>query len=335
MLPILHSHPQLPSRVLRPMFAPMLDWDHLRIVLAIQRGGSMQSAAERLNVDRTTVLRRLDAMEKQLGDRLFVRSSDGCTPTAKGDEVVGAALAIERAMDSLGSRLVQGHDVAAGRVTLTVPDFFASQILAPALPLFVQNYPDIELNVLCGNQHYNIVRGEADIGLRNRWPEQDTVVARKAASVAYGFYASRQYLVHHGTPTGSFKRHHMLLLGEEVSVMLGYDRMMELASEGDIVMRSNAVMPLVQAAAAGAGICFVPAMAIHGYDSLVGVWPGTVGGLRDVFLVAHQDLRFVARIRAVYDFMIELCAVQADVISGTTGARYVAPVATQNPTTLI
>ena len=62
----------------------MLEWDALRVVLAVHRRGSMSGAAELLSVDRATVIRRLDALEANLKTRLFDRRPDGCTLTAAG-----------------------------------------------------------------------------------------------------------------------------------------------------------------------------------------------------------------------------------------------------------
>ena len=287
----------------------------MRIALAIHRTGSMQAAAEMLQIDRTTVLRRLDAMEKQIGSRLFDRGSEGCTLTPKGEDVVRTAESIETAMASLGRRIGSGNE-AAGKVTVTVPEYFASKILAPALPRLKDLYPAIEVNVQCGNNFLNILRGEADIGLRNRWPEQTSLIAKKVAAVGHAFYASKSYLEKRGTPAGSLAGHDFILFGEGIATMAGYDRMMELASVGRIVLRSNEILPLETAACAGLGIAYLPCMVAYGHSELSAVWPGLIGRLHDVFLVAHEDVRVEQRIRAVYDFMADLCAEFGDVMSG-------------------
>jgi DNA-binding transcriptional LysR family regulator len=302
-----------------------MQWDHLRVVLAIHRGGSMQAASALLQLDRTTVLRRLDAIEKEVGARLFIRSSEGCVATQRGEEVVGTAQSIEFAMASLGRRIEAGSQIGGGVVTVTVPAFFAARVIAPSLPQFAASHPTVELRVVGSNQHLNIVQGEADIGLRNRYPEQGTLIARKAAEVAYAFYASKDYVARRGAPEGSFSGHDMLLLDESLATMLGYDRMMELSSAGHVILRSNDILTLLQAAEAGAGIAFLPSFVTLGSGKLVGVWPGAVGGLRDVFLVTHQDIRNTPRIRAVYDFMLDLCSIHADVIAGRTAYDYRPP----------
>ena len=103
--------------------------------------------------------------------------------------------------------------------------------------------------------------------------------------------------------------------------MSGYDRMMRLASQGRVVLRSNEILPLEAAARAGLGIAYLPCMVTGGEPELVAVWPGLISELHDVFLVAHEDLRSQLRIRVVYDFMVDLCTEYADVISGRAVAE--------------
>ncbi len=294
----------------------MPEWDHMRIVLAIHRTGSMQGAADMLRIDRTTVLRRLDAIESQMGVRLFERRSDGCVLTKSGGEVVGTAEAIEASMTLLSHRVGGNASVAEGRVIVTVPEYFAAKILIPALPRLHRDYPGIEVKVHCGYQFLNLLRGEADIGLRNKWPEQNTLIARKVAAVGYAFYASRTYLAARGAPQVSYEGHDLILLDETLSGMVGYDRMLELASAGKIIMRSNEILPMVAAACAGLGIAFLPCMATFGHGELAGLWPGLIGGERDVFLVMPEDLRHQARVRVVYDFMADLCHEFGPVMAG-------------------
>jgi DNA-binding transcriptional LysR family regulator len=294
----------------------MSEWEHLRVVLAIHRGGSMQAAAEALSIDRTTVLRRLEGIEAQMGARLFERSSTGSRLTPKGDEIVRLAENVERAMNGLRRKSGRSGGTARETVTVTVPDFFAANLLVPELPAFREAHPEIELHLRCSYAHLNLVRGEADIGLRNRWPEQASLIARKVASVGYAFYASQDYLARRGHPAGSFAGHDLILLGDTLATMLGYDRMMRLSSEGRIVLRSDDILSMVNAASAGIGIAYLPCLAVHRRPELSGVWPGLGDGLRDIFLVAHEDIHHQRHIRAVYDFMAALCTRLGPVIAG-------------------
>jgi DNA-binding transcriptional LysR family regulator len=141
----------------------MLEWDHLRIVLAIHRGGSMQSAADALAIDRATVLRRLDALEARLGARLFDRRRDGCVLTRAGLDIIGTVEGIAEAMTALEHRVGGDARRAEGVVTVTVPEFFAVKVLAPALPRLRASHPGITVEVATGHSFLNLARGEADI----------------------------------------------------------------------------------------------------------------------------------------------------------------------------
>lgn len=298
----------------------MADWDHMRIVLAIQRTGSMQAAAEKLAIDRTTVLRRLDVIEHLMKTRLFERRSDGCILTTAGKEVVSAAESMEETMHALGRKLGGAEAGAEGEVAVTVPEFFATTILIPALPRLRQAYPKISVDVLSGHKFLNLARGEADIALRNRRPEQNTLVSRKVGSVGIAFFATHHYLAARGIPRGDYSGHDVILFGKELSAMPGFERMEELAGRANIVMRANEILPLLSAAKAGMGLAAMPCIAAYKHDDLIAVWPGLVGQ-PEIFLLTHRDLRNQARIRVVYDFIVKLCTENAAALSGRVVAE--------------
>ena len=123
----------------------MIEWDALRVVLAIHRSGSMSAAAELLGVDRATVIRRLDSLETKLKSRLFDRRPDGCSLTAAGRNIIGLVEGVEQAMTALAHR-VEGED---GRpkalVTLAAPGFLLSRVVAPALLTLRAMHPELSV----------------------------------------------------------------------------------------------------------------------------------------------------------------------------------------------
>jgi DNA-binding transcriptional LysR family regulator len=298
----------------------MLEWDHLRVVLAVHRGGSMQSASEFLGIDRATVLRRLDALEARLGARLFERRRDGCTLTRAGLEIIGTVEGIEQAMTGLEHRVGGEDKRAAGLVTVTVPEFFAVKVLAPALPRLHAAHPGITVDVSTGMSFLNLARGEADIALRNRRPDHNSLVARRVGSVGIGLYATRDYLARQGMPNGSFADHDLILFDETLAGMPGYRWIEERIAGARVALRSNEILPLLAATRAGLGIGCLPNIAAHGEAELVPVAPGIVGR-PEIFLVTHRDLRRRTRVRVVFDFIVRLCAENGAALSGNTVAE--------------
>jgi DNA-binding transcriptional LysR family regulator len=293
----------------------MLEWDQLRFMLAIHRGGSMQAAAEALRVDRATVLRRLDALEAALGARVFERRRDGCTLTRAGLEIISTVEGIEQAAVALAARVGGEDKRAEGVVTVTVPEFFAVKVLIPALPRLRAVHPGITVAVTSGHGFLNLARGEADIALRNRRPEHQSLVARRVGTVGIGLFAARSYLDKQGAPDGDFTGHDMILFDETLAGMPGADRVEAMASTARVALRSNEILPLVAAARAGLGVACLPAVAAHGEPDLVPVAPGIVGR-PEIFLITHSDLRHRARVRAVFDFIARICTENAAVLSG-------------------
>jgi DNA-binding transcriptional LysR family regulator len=294
----------------------MLEWDHLRVILAIKRGGSMQAASEILAIDRATVLRRLDALETQLAVRLFDRRRDGCKLTRAGLDIIGTVEGIAEAMTALENR-VSGEDKRAeGVVAVTVPEFFAVKVLAPGLPRLHAAHPGITLEIRTGHGFLNLARGEADIALRNRRPDHNSLVSRRVGMVAVALFASRGYLDRCGTPKeGDYCGHDLILFDESLAGMPGYQWVEDRAAGAHVVMRSNEILPLLAAARAGAGIACLPAIAAFGEDELIPVAPGIIGK-PEIFLITHRDLRNRARVRVVFDFIVRLCTEQAGALAG-------------------
>ncbi len=293
----------------------MLEWDQLRFMLAIHRGGSMQAAAESLRVDRATVLRRLDALEAALGARVFERRRDGCRLTRAGLDIIATVEGIEQAAVALAARVGGEDKRAEGVVTVTVPEFFATKVLIPALPRFRAAHPGITIALSSGHGFLNLARGEADIALRNRRPEHQSLVARRVGTVAIGLFAARSYLDARGAPDGDFSGHDMILFDASLAGMPGADKVEAMAAKARIALRSNEILPLLAAARAGLGVAYLPAVVAHGEPELIAVKPGIVGQ-PEIFLITHADLRHRARIRAVFDFIVRICRENTAALSG-------------------
>jgi DNA-binding transcriptional LysR family regulator len=139
----------------------VLDWDDLKVLLAVHRAGSLAAAARTLRVDKATVSRRVAALLAELSE-------------ARGD--------------------------ATGAVYLSVPQFFASHVLMPALVSFRSRHPGIELIVNASSSVLNMAQREAEVGLRNVKPDQASVTAKRVGRLGSAVYASRDYLERRGRP---------------------------------------------------------------------------------------------------------------------------------------
>ena len=171
-----------------------MDWDTLRIFLAVKRTGSLRSAAENLSVSHATVSRSIRALERNLGTRLFDRSRRGLSLTGPGEQLVDAARRME--YEAIGiERQVAGQDSSpSGNIRVSVPPMLAFKHLSPVLAEFAHAYPEIHIDLNISNSLLNLERHESDVSIRVARDVEDDVVGRRLIQYKKGVYASPDYV---------------------------------------------------------------------------------------------------------------------------------------------
>lgn len=165
-------------------------WDDYRYFLAIARTGSLTGAANVLSVSQPTVSRRLDAMERGMGQRLFTRTRKGYELTAAGTEYFEAVARAEEALLQADRNLFGQDQEIAGRLRFTGTEIFVNGYLGPHLWAFLRDHPEIEIDLLCTQSLVDIGRGEADIAIRFTDRPPETLVGRRLGTVVYGIYVA-------------------------------------------------------------------------------------------------------------------------------------------------
>lgn len=294
----------------------MIDWDHLRIVMAIHDAGSLHGAAQTLGVDRATVVRRLDALEQTLSVRLFDRRHDGCTLTLAGSEIIGTVGGIADAVAGLSRRVGQRDRAAVGAVTVALPDFVAAELLVPDLWRLREVHPDITIEFVTGYGMANLARGEADIALRNRVPEHNSLIVRRLGNAGLAFFASRSWIARNGVPADGLEGGDVVLPADSAMRLPMFAAAASVVKHSRLVLRTGDMPTSMAAAVAGIGIALLPCMLGMRHAELVAVPPGLVATTNQ-YLVTHRDLRRQERVRAVSRFIVETLARHRDVIAGT------------------
>src|SRR5262245_11847977 len=170
----------------------MLNWNDLRYVLAVSRGGTLRAAARLLGVDDTTVARRLVAMQETIGTRLYQRLVDGTLQlTTSGERAALHAERIEHEVGALAVALADVDDVVSGTVRITSVPIVVNHILVPAAPLLLKRHPKLELEFVADARDLSLTRRETDLALRLARPKTGgtKVVARRVGTVRYDVYA--------------------------------------------------------------------------------------------------------------------------------------------------
>jgi DNA-binding transcriptional LysR family regulator len=284
-----------------------LDWNDLKYLLALHRGGSLAAAAKELGVTKATISRRLAALEEAVRAQLFERTPNGVVITAAGRTMVAAAEEIEQTTASLDARMAVVNDAQPrGIVRFTAPAFIAERFVIPFLPELKQRYPELEVQLVGSNRLLNIAQREADLALRNVRPDQQSLTVRKLLTLGGCVYGSPLYLQRKGVPRDRESLHgHDLLVYEGLGGMPGFEWMREPPPGATIAFRANDPESLVSAAAAGLGLAAVPCLIGDANAALARV--ETLGvGRCDMFLVCPEELKQAPRVRATSDFVAEL-----------------------------
>jgi len=282
-----------------------MDWDNARIFLAIQRAGTLRGAAEQLQIDQATVGRRLTAMEKSLGARLFLRTPSGYVTTPAGELAIGTIEKMEQAADQL-QRQMQGIDERlCGIVRVAATDTMAKHVLMPAMQQLYADHPNIRVVLTTSTQVSNLTRREADLAVRSLRPTNPDLISRHLKRLAMGLYASRAYLERRGMPHPgtALAGHEVVVYQRAVSASQIDSLCGESLANARVAMEVNSGLMLIEAVAAGLGIGGLPTHMGDAESQLVRVWPQRSEPY-DMWLVLHDDLNRTARVRAVADAIV-------------------------------
>lgn len=280
----------------------MFDWDDLRIFIALTRAGSLSEAARRLGVEHTTVARRIEALERDLGLRLFDRLPRAWRPTPDGERLALRAEAVEDAVLAV-ARAADAADAASTiRLRLSAPPVLASAFVAPRLAPLLRAHPDIRLDLIGETAAASLTRRDADLALRLSRPIEGDLVTRRIGVMRFGLYAAPEAVA--GRTEAEWN-------------WCGYDeslahvpQMLWLARRNagrPFAFRANDLASLHAAAASGVGLAALPHFLAAGDTRLVCLEEAPEAA-REVWLVLHPDLRHTPRVRIVVDHLIAVFA---------------------------
>lgn len=281
-----------------------MDWDDVRVFLAAHRARSLVAAASELDMDRTTVGRRIAALEARLGATLFVRTRDGLRPTAAAERLALPAERMAVEAKRLEREGVDDAGVAHGRVRIATTEGFAIFLAQHALAALRAKHPRLDVELLGGNRPMSLLAGEAEVALRLTAVREEGVRVRRLPAQPVALAASRGYLDARGTPRSvrGLAGHDLLVPSGELA-RLPEVKVLESAEGGRVALRSNSLPALVGAAVKGLGIVALT-------SSWIGIEPGIerlfdLEGVppRPLFLAFRADEAKRPAVRAVIDHL--------------------------------
>ena len=295
-----------------------MDWDNLRYFLELARSGTLQGAARRLAVDHTTVARRIQALEKQVGTPLFTREAGGHRLTEAGRRLQPQVEAMEGAFRSIESTAPTSTEGFSGVVRIGATEGFGTVVLAPALAGFAMRHPKLVIDLLAMPRLVHLSRREADIVISLERPARGPVVVAKLADYSLRLYASKEYLASHPPIAAreDLRGHSFISYVDDLLFSKELQYLDELYRPDAFALRSTSILAQHAAVAAGAGIAVLPAF-IAGRDSaLQAVLPAhpQANFKRTFWMSMPEENKHLARMQAVWAFVRETVAAQQRVL---------------------
>jgi molybdate transport repressor ModE-like protein len=294
-----------------------MDWNDIRYLLALSRRGSLAKAAVDLGVTKATASRRLDALEEALGTTLVERRAAGFVLTEAGADAVRAGEEMERAAATLRERVAaRRDDVPSGVVRLTAPPWLADKLIIPALPRFRERYPELEVRLLESNRMLDMVEREADLALRNVIPASGPLFAQRVGELAGCIYGSDLYLARRGEPRSREDLlEHDLVAYEMIGGMPGFEWIADPSFASRVAFRAVDPAGLCAAIGSGLGLGAIPCV-LGETDGRLRRIEALGVGYSPLYLVAHEEMRDVARVKAVRQLVGEVLRENVDVLMG-------------------
>lgn len=277
-----------------------MNWDDLKLLLAIGRAGSVSGAARELLVHRATVLRRFDQMEKRLGAQLCDRTPEGYRLTEAGADLFALAEKTEREILAAEARVSGEDDRVEGTVRVTAPETLITSIIAPRLAELRRRRPRLSLSLMATMNLMDLSRRDADIAIRVTVDPPETLVGRRFGRVAQALYAAPEIaakwpdlsplpIIGWGDATPDWPARFNIKTSE-------------------VAGSSAEVSVQIAMAQAGLGVVCVPCFTADAAEGLERLAPRTIETPHEIWLLTHPDLRRQARIDATMGFLAEVLA---------------------------
>lgn len=291
----------------------MTNWDDLRFFLAVAREASLRKAARALGVSRSTVLRRVTAIERRLEVRLFERLPTGYFTTPAGVELLRSALRMEREAAAADDRVAGRDTRLAGTIRVTLPGLLATHLSMPDLAAFDRAHPGVRLELILTYAIVDVANREADVAIRisNRPPKD--LIARHILDVAKAAYVCEDFLPGAETKARPPRLCWIGAMDDPTAL-----RWVDDGDFADMPMGARVNDPLakLEAAKAGVGMALLPCFAADAEPGLYRMPSGAPQLHKGLWILTHEARRDTRSIDTFVDFMADSLRGHRDRIEG-------------------
>ena len=287
-----------------------MNWDDLRLFLAVARTGSISGAARQLGVQHSTVSRRIRQFEEKLGSRLLERKTGRYELTQAGEHVKEASDRIEREVLGVDGALLGKDSQQVGPLKVAALNNMASTVLMPMFASFSKKRPQVELHIIVSNIDASLSQREADVAIRLTNTPTDTLIGKRIVTVASTIYGSRVYLDQLRKQGGQPR-----WIGVECC---GFHKTWtkQLSSGHSYNFYSDDTQLTLSAVREGLGVSILPCFMGDSDSQLERYCEPDPAYNLGLWVLLHPDLKRTARVLAFRDHMVQAINAKKDLFEG-------------------
>lgn len=284
-----------------------INWNDLRYLLALAREGTVSGAGRVLSVEHTTVARRISALEKQLGSRLFDRLPNGYVMTPVAEKLYPHAISMEEVIQVADREVFGMDEQLSGNLKLTASYDIFSRLVTPELSKFTHKYPGIVLELLSSSGLANLSGRQADIAVRLSPNPPEYLIGRKVLPLSHGVYASAKYL-------NKKRNTDTLVLWEHENKTPQW--VADHFPKARVAIRANEILSMMESIRNHLGVGRLPCYIGDSEPTLrrldLNLKPSTWG----IWVLSHVDLRSTARVRVGREFLMGIIESKRVLVEG-------------------
>ena len=276
-----------------------MNWDNVRVFLAVAKSGSVSQAGRSLGINHSTVLRRIQNMEEELNARLFHREPRGYSLTAIGERILDAAMMMDQDATTLLRQVISTDDTISGPLTIAMPPGTCLDLMS-VIQSFKNQYPDINLTLDSQTNLHNLDKMEADVAIRLTMEPPERYIAHHLFDMDFQLYAHFDYL-NERKAIQALSDVEWICYDIPVSNITMGDWLNEQHGNAKVSVSINTLALAKQAILGKLGVGFLPTHIATKYADLSEVPTFNLDFQLPVYLLVHRDLYYQPRIKRFVD----------------------------------
>lgn len=283
----------------------MFNWNDLESFLILSRKGKLNLTSKELSIESSTISRRLLRLEEKLGIKLFIRSNNKYVLTDDGHRLLPNAEKIESEILSINENFSNKDVNLTGKIRISVPEGLGIDIFTKYLKNFYDSYGELQIELLADSRARSLLNREIDISVTLSRPKRGKLISWKLSDYAIQLYCSYKYFEknHKIKCIEDFKEHKFISYIDDLVDFPELKYLQDSFKNIKIVFKSNSLQAQLNAVKKGIGIAFLHNFIAKKHKDLISILPTKIKILREYWIVVHEDLLNLKRIRVVVDFI--------------------------------